>query len=108
MEGDAGSAGAGAAVGAGFAAGIPGAAGQGAAVTAIGDKGDDHALAGRGEENARDFLVADIGDVAPVVGGDQGLILLQLFGAGEVLDVVAVAGIVEEAEVGALGVVNHT
>src|ERR1017187_9157503 len=107
MERDAGSAGARAAVGAGFAAGVPGAAGQGAAVATIRDKGDDDAFAGGGEEDARDFLVADIGDVAPVVGGNQGLILLLLFGAGEVLDVVAVAGIVEKAEIAGLGVVNQ-
>ena len=73
----------------------------------IGDKGNDDAFTGGGEEDPRDFLVADIGDVAPVVGGNQGLILLLLFGAGEVLDVVAVAGIVEEAEIAGLGVVDQ-
>jgi len=71
-----------AAIGARFSAGVPCAAGQRAAVTAIGDHGDDDALAGGpAEEDARDLLIADVGDVAQFVGRHHRLIFLLLFGA---------------------------
>jgi hypothetical protein len=75
-------------------------------VAAIGDKCYLHALARGLPENPRNLFVANVGNVVPVVGGNDGLIFAMLR-AGRVFDVVAVAGVIEDADVAGLSVIHQ-